>query len=99
MSNREILEKAVELAIDGGLKTNRTDIYTIDDPRFSLDWPYNYRDFIYEHDFAKALWGEEGCGSADPFEPFSDVKRWQFHLQRMVIADDPIAYLGENLPA
>ena len=23
---------------------------------------------------------------------------WKHHLQQMVIADDPIAYLGENLP-
>lgn len=24
---------------------------------------------------------------------------WQYHLQMMIVADDPIAYLGENLPA
>lgn len=37
---------------------------------------------IYDHGFAQALWGDD---------MFS-------HLQRMVIAEDPIMYLGENTP-
>lgn len=45
-----------------------------------------YYDIIYNHDFAKALWGEKPLG-------------WRYHLQMMVVADDPIEYLGEHLDA
>lgn len=45
---------------------------------------------IFNHDFAKALRGEKKIivGMIEP---------WKYHLQQMVIADDPIKYLGENL--
>jgi hypothetical protein len=67
------------------------------------------RDIIFSHDFAKALWGEEQFGYPEctqiPFETVGasgyDVeylgKKWQYHLQQMVIADDPIKYLEKNL--
>lgn len=60
---------------------------------------------IFNHDFAKALWGgsveylqaenwrsDDGCATAEFVGPI-----WQYHLQQMVIADDPIKYLGEHL--
>lgn len=55
---------------------------------------------IFSHDFAKALWGEEEWQYADDAEDIPDAKLtegWQYHLQQMVIAEDPIAYLGEHL--
>ena len=75
--------------------------------------PYNTRafsinDLIYDHDFAKALWGEkedyldvevinpEIGGHYDTQEqpPLAAYKK---HLAQMVIADDPIKYLGEHI--
>jgi hypothetical protein len=50
----------------------------------------------------KALWGE----TKDFVELSKTFERgvvavaidgWQYHLQQMVIADDPIAYLGANI--
>lgn len=54
---------------------------------------------IFNHDFAKALWGEEPWGDIDssPSELSGDYDVWQARLMGMVIADDPIAYLGENI--
>lgn len=63
---------------------------------------------IYNHEFAKSLWGEElrhetfivpkelskrfaGSGELD-IKPL-----WQYHLQQMVIADDPIKYLRAHM--
>lgn len=57
---------------------------------------------IFDHDFAKALWGDtpetywnvyEGHGAA-----FQDsALNWEYHLQQMVISEDPIKYLKENI--
>jgi hypothetical protein len=66
-----------------------------------------YRLF-FSHDFAKALWGEGevcmicGVGPDDKvahkdYDPEIPVPAWYFHLQQMVIAEDPIKYLGENI--
>lgn len=55
---------------------------------------------IFSHDFAKAVWGENRF-SSDPEEVGIAygmlTAPWQYHLQQMAIADDPIAYLGENI--
>ena len=65
---------------------------------------------IFNHEFAKALWGEKPwcidcqentvCGRnnvcTNCYERSCGL-RWQYHLQQMVIADDPIKYLGEHL--
>ncbi len=65
---------------------------------------------IFNHDFAKALW--PGYGPAmKPLDktayhpapgewtlPEPDNRpAWQYHLQQMVITDDPVRYLGEHL--
>lgn len=75
------------------------------------DWHPNI--IIFNHDFAKALWGAD----SPPFKPIPGhpneftsygqehfigdgclpKKAWQHHLQQMVIAEDPIKYLGEHL--
>lgn len=70
----------------------------------------NYEKFIdaerimYDHDFAKALWpdGYGVSGTVDPrvvsiatAKPL--IPLWQRHLMEMVIANDPIKYLGENI--
>jgi hypothetical protein len=47
---------------------------------------------IYNHDFARALWGE---GPADQDLPA--MHKWEEHLMHMVIAKDPIAYLAEHI--
>lgn len=68
---------------------------------------YQYERIIYNHDFAKAIWGEElitcfECsegghttdhGTNEPWTMFI----WQYHLQQMVIAPNPIKYLGDNI--
>ena len=63
---------------------------------------------IFNHDFAKALWGEELHHETfivpkELSKRFAGTKNldikpaWQYHLQNMVISDDPIKYLGENI--
>lgn len=64
---------------------------------------FRYESLIYNHDFAKALWPETEVSKVTRSDMFTDIgdhivqPAWQYHLQQMVIADDPIEYLGENL--
>lgn len=101
-SNQQILEKAIQKAIDGGWKLHEHWIWT-DNPLYDLGVDeFNYEHVIYSHDFAKALWPgniEIQHGNWDEPSTMTTevVQAWKSHLQRMVIADDPIKYLGDNL--
>lgn len=58
----------------------------------------SYMEVIYNQDFARALWpGVYTKSQYEQLEPPRSVHPWQYHLQRMVIAPNPIAYLGANL--
>jgi hypothetical protein len=133
MTNQQILEQAIQKAIDGGFNDSATASWI---RKLMTDTPEESRRFspmlIFNHDFAKALWGEdlvcifdesEVCnGTNEEGEEYwrcsetssygnsihgewgwadDDTdgvkKQWQYHLQQMVIAEDPIKYLGENL--
>lgn len=131
-SDKQILEKAIQKAIDGGwnLKTWPSERYWpnyLSDEHLVRHAAETLNDMrlehlIFNHDFAKALWGEnrkppesedidenntklglyaargggyEGYGDYVELEFTGDA--WQYHLQNMVIADNPIKYLGENL--
>lgn len=146
MTNQQILEKAIQKAIDGGFDLTlvggfytKSQMKTKDfkwkveklgkglatiwsyDLCISCGWTYYegkqisshitesmYRhmnftteQLIFNHDFAKALWPNPK--NYNNFEGMkitisvTKIPLWQVHLQMMVIADDPIKYLGENL--
>ncbi len=69
----------------------------------------NVEAIIFDHDFAKALWGEyemrvRKAVTTQSEETMYPVLRprvvnmgWRHHLQQMVLAEDPIKYLGENI--
>lgn len=91
MSNQAILERAFIAAIENGYEQKP------EEPNF-YRWP---EALIFNHDFAKALWGEDfiishhanNLGQVGSWHQTA----WRHHLQQMVIADDPIKYLGEHL--
>lgn len=116
MSNQEILEKAIEKAEKNGWAKNyKIKMTWLNDDgtrritaKITIDDWDTYAPIIFDHGFAKALWGEElhqeifivpkelnkrFAGTKD-----LDIKpTWMYHLQQMVIAEDPVQYLGENL--
>ena len=53
-------------------------------------------DIIFNHDFAKALWSEEINDEEYRYTSY-EIPMWQYHLQQMVLAEDPIKYLEENI--
>ncbi len=111
MSDKEILEKAINLAIDGGCTYFDTEHFLVkhyiegmeDEPG---EWP-SINDIIFNHDFARALWSDkELVIEAPEFIYAGDYAAssaefngptWIYYLQQMVIVDDPIAYLGANI--
>lgn len=113
MNNQQILETAIQKAIDGGWKQDYKVKFTFlnDDGSRRItakttvdDWD-TYASIIFNHDFAKALWEDvdfdptdTDLWEGDGYTSASFLgEAWQFHIQNMVIADDPIEYLGENL--
>jgi hypothetical protein len=117
MSEGEILEKAIQKAIEGGWLADRVpktvskiQIILIENNVISVKWT-SLGDYlftsehvsVFNHDFAIALWGERvyvDVGYRDvnkAWQTTDNVPKWQYHLQQMVIANDPIKYLGENI--
>lgn len=114
MNHQEILTRVIEKAIaNGWTHEGLTDEGTIHytETGIVVDWLRGGRTgfaveaVIFNHDFAKALWGEEyyaddtfdGNGVAIKYIAEWSLPEWQYRLQQMVIANDPIKYLGDNL--
>lgn len=114
MTNQQILTKACELAIangwdidgkkvraawlisnaGGGIWSLRYD----DENGVAWDHIAGLYDHIFNHSFAKALWGYAHHERREEHLLVVDNRpQWVFHLQQMVIAPDPIKYLGENI--
>jgi hypothetical protein len=92
MSDQQILEKAISLAIDGGWVPYEDGAAVAKGSLRDNTW----QALIYHHEFARCLWGE------DRYEVGTDhnqikVHGWKWHLKNMVIAEDPIDYLGANI--
>ena len=95
-TSKEILEKAIQKV---EAQTGQVYAHTM----FEL-----FDDLTILQDFAKALWGEESSYAREggytavypahrEWEEPDMIPVWQYHLQMMVVADDPIKYLGENI--
>lgn len=107
MSKEEIIKKAIQKAIDNGFNKNDMgqEIKSVEDVYYYFDDDQGnlaVNNLIWRHDFAKALWGDNPQRLLDQYEPLDEsgqvsLTAWEYHLQNMVIADDPIAYLGDNL--
>ena|SRR6266404_6607346 len=98
MTHQQILDKAARKALEGGWKPKRLPhaqeaLLIVDKPD---EVPVLLAPIIiFSHDFAKALW--PGQTEIPGITIEGDFPAWQYQLQQMVIADDPIKYLGENI--
>lgn len=62
-----------------------------------IKWVRELEGIIFNHEFAKALWSEGIDYYWDELNHDVLGPVYLHHLQCMVIADDPIKYLGEHL--
>lgn len=97
LSNQEILEKVIKKANKAGFGVN--DGWLIPTSKIGIELMIADRDYyklIFNHDFAKSIWGEEpGLGATPGF--IDDAPNWQYHLMLMVIAENPLDYLKDNI--
>jgi len=104
MSNKEILEKAIAKAIAGGWRGDMLgiEVEEQDNGIVRVYWDnteWSVLDIVFNHEFAKALWGDEGyttiglkCSAQYGVERY-----WQYQLQQLVIAENPMEYLEKNI--
>ena len=68
--------------------------------------PEMTKQIIFNHEFAKVIWGDEVYVKLKIPHPLYDdsepntlqiVPIWQYHLMQMVIAPNAVEYLGEHL--
>lgn len=96
MSNQEILTKAIDKANKNGWLWNCKNQEQFPDH----EWLASYLligkngeyQAIFDHDFAKAFWGDQIQDSTGLLLP-----AWQYHLQQMVLETNPIEYLAKFL--
>ena len=97
--SKEDIEKINRIhVIDGNIcifDKNETLIYMIK--------PDSITGFLFSEYFAKAFWGEKemrivGCWDcSNDEEGFDMVVAWKYHLQKMVLEEDPVKYLEQFL--
>ncbi len=51
----------------------------------------SFRDMLFDHDFARALFGEERRSSRPT--GFGSYQEWNYQLMQAVISDNPILYM------
>ena len=116
MTNEQILKKAILKAVKGGWKEPI-------DIKPSKSGGIDYNIFlasincvppcIYNHDFAKAFWGDEEFGWFSGYNEWSKfekrdlredsdltelrLKEWQYHLQQLVLREEPLKYIEKYL--
>jgi len=105
MTDKEILQKAIEIAIDNGYDWSEDSLL---DPKYEVREGRIHgkitscivlaNDIIFSHDFAKAFWKDEQLfghialpkGSATATRLSHS---WEYNLQQMVLEENPIDYL------
>lgn len=99
MTDEQILTKAIKKAIENGMEDD------MPHSMFSFHYEtWNWHNTIFSHDFAKYFFGEEVRNVGDTltinkmkFEIVDNYLVWQYHLQQMVLEENPIKYLERFL--
>uniref|UniRef100_A0A6M3KBD9 Uncharacterized protein n=2 Tax=viral metagenome TaxID=1070528 RepID=A0A6M3KBD9_9ZZZZ len=94
MTNEQILKKAIEKAVKNGWKNGAILLELINDgKKYDVDAVSKAR-VIFSHDFAKAFFPKVGC-----VNPKDETTHnfWQYHLQQMVLCEEPLKYLEKFL--
>lgn len=94
MKYEDILKKAIEKAVQNGW--NESDAY---------DAEVTGRQFYFDHEFAKAFWGEEAVHVCGEIHEFCSPKhkntcfyeRWAWELRQLVLAEDRLKYIEKFL--
>jgi len=100
MMNEQILKLAIQKALDNGWRPLPKNI----EPNYGnimANW-YNLPiAFVFSHSFAKAFWGEEEVEFQTEEGRVAKIIdyqiAWRFHLQQMVLEEQPLKYIEKWL--
>ena len=98
-NDKEILKKSIKKAVKKGYKPVRNLSDATCDILIRKDL---YRDIILADDFAKAFWGEKPKKEnimrySDIIINETNVIRWKYYLQEMILEKKPLQYLEDFL--
>ena len=113
MKDKEVLQKAIEIAVKNNAMWGElfiTTEFNEENKGMKLNKEIQWmKSYIFSHDFAKAFQSSEDISNAltpqknrfelhkDNGEKFfvnsKDIHAWQYHLQQMVLEENPINYL------
>jgi hypothetical protein len=99
LSDKEVLQKAIGMAEDNDENYYDEDALSTLSALSPIATELEFRGIALSHDFAKAFWGEGyddeiteivqyPMGSEEMY-----VIKWMYHLQQMVLEENPINYL------
>ena len=106
MTREVILKKAIRKSMENGWLFEG---YDFDKGWEEYSWIEETRNIIFSHNFAKAFWKPQDCQCEchkhhgilreehSPFESCCKCASWEYHLQTMVLEEDPILYLERFL--
>ncbi len=104
MTDKEILEKAIDKVAKNGLYTKEQA-----EAIKRLNYVLRYELLIFAHSFAKAFWGNlplmcvacerehDSSGDCDAGMYRSRIYHWEYHLMQMVRKEEPLKYLEQFL--
>ena len=105
MKDKEVLQKAINITGFNMTVCDRIHYPTIKTTigEFGTITEVDYEKVIFSHDFAKAFWGEGdtirvshnyNTYRGNKFDAtIKEIPVWQYHLQQMVLQENPINYL------
>jgi hypothetical protein len=121
MEREEILKKAILKAIENGFKYEKEfEVTNIDEDEFVsatirtdeglMDVLYHINGIIFDHEFAKAFWGElqatKCCGSGSyivqhveycnecEHKVIEYIDEWKHHIQKLATSTDRLEYIS-----
>jgi hypothetical protein len=97
----EILKAAIEKAVSNGYKIPMLErevlTFNLDSRQYGKNHSITLwrNGLIMSHDFAKAFWpdADDWCCDEDNRTDHCSKEVWKWHLQRMVLEENPIEYL------
>lgn len=109
MTDQDVLKKAINIALKKGMNHKVIDEGTFYQTyaRIKLRHGETYHPtgfspkdcygLIFNHDFAKAFWGEEWFEYDFDWDKSPKQLKWHWHLKQMVLEENPINYLRKHI--
>jgi hypothetical protein len=101
MNKEEILKKAIEKAVKNGWEfKNYTCLHRdTKDLAIALFAKDNNTSVLFDHNFAKAFWGESTglCHYNDVLYDCKGLPHWMHHIQQLALAEDRLEYISKFL--